>query len=916
MSPRRLLTLGLDHRILTSLFLALVTAACALGLPRLQTGTDFSRLIADSDPDKQIYRLVAREFGSDNRTLVYAADDDLWSTEKLKALEELHRTLERLPFTERVESLYSLRSIRGHQGRIDSRLLLSEAPADAAAAEKAREDALYNPLVTGNFLSRGGNITALMVSVRPQPDNPRFEEEVHGELEAALAPFKGRFQTLFQIGPPRINTELNHALQEDMRLLGPVSAGVLVITILVFLRSGVGALLPLITSGLSIVWTFGLMGWLGIPLTVLSAMLPSLIIAIGSTEDTHMMAAYLQALNEGGEPPRLHATRRMLRRMGLPMFLTVGTTALGFAGNILNPIGLIREFAMVSTFAIIANGLITWLLVPIGLSLIGPRHSRLANLDEPTGGLTGLLVRLFGLTRQHFPRGILILTTALCAFFLYHAAQLHVTNDPLSYFKQERELIHQVNQAQADLAGLKVFFITLESDDLKAFLKPENLEKLQRIQEFIAQQKAFDRSISLADHLALVNREFHDGNPRYHRIPASRELVAQYLLFFHRNDIAPYVSSDFSRANIIVRHGISDSRTLNRYIDELKEAVRHIAGSGFKTHVVGENLMINAAADRLLLGQVQSLAVLLLLIFLIMSVMFTSFKGGIIAMVPGVIPIILMFGVMGLLDIPLNPGTAMVAVIAVGIAVDGTIHLLSRYNELCRRTSDYDRAVQDTVNQEALPAIATSLALALGFGLLMLSQFSVIAQFGALSAATMLFSIFANLLITPIIMTRIRLVGLYEILAMSVHNRVIEHSPLFQGMNRYEMRKSIVISELNEFEEGELLIKQGSRSRSMYLILEGRVEVSVQDQDGKRRHIAELHEGDVFGEIGFIKAIRRTADVRALTPVQALRYDFESIRKNLRFFPGIVAKLNFNISGILGDRLARTIEEQHGGPSR
>ena len=106
-----------------------------------------------------------------------------------------------------------------------------------------------------------------------------------------------------------------------------------------------------------------------------------------------------------------------------------------------------------------------------------------------------------------------------------------------------------------------------------------------------------------------------------------------------------------------------------------------------------------------------------------------------------------MFGLMGLLDIPLNPGTAMVAVIAIGIAIDGTIHLFSRYNALCRGSSDYDDAVLTTVREEAMPVITTSLALAVGFGILTLSNFTIIAQFGALSAATMLFGVFANLLI-------------------------------------------------------------------------------------------------------------------------------------------------------------------------
>ena len=114
-------------------------------------------------------------------------------------------------------------------------------------------------------------------------------------------------------------------------------------------------------------------------------------------------------------------------------------------------------------------------------------------------------------------------------------------------------------------------------------------------------------------------------------------------------------------------------------------------------------------------------------------------------MVPTLIPVIVMFGVMGWLDIPLNPGTAMVAVITIGLAIDGTIHLLSRYNDLCRRTSDYEEALVEAVREESAPMVATSFSLAAGFGFLSISEFSVIAQFGALAAGTILLALYVNL---------------------------------------------------------------------------------------------------------------------------------------------------------------------------
>ena len=903
----RLLMLGVNHRLVSFFFLVLVTYVSYLGLSDLRVDTGFSSMISDTNPDKPVYDQIAREFGSDNRTIVYVRDTKLWSQRKLAALEELHYALEKLDFVERVDDLFNLRSIRGTGGQIDSRVLLPEAPKDQATIDQARADALYNPLIVGNFLSQNSTVTALMVTVREDRNDDRFDSRAHGALERVLAQARPVFEEVFQVGPPRINTELKTVLLEDLMLLGPLSAFLLVVTILFFLRSGFAALVPLVTSALSITWTFGMMGWADIPLNILSAMLPSLVVVIGSTEDTHMISTYFQGVSQAEEDHRAFATRFMMKHMGAPLLLTVLTTAMGFVSNVFSGIGLIRDFAIASTFAILANGVITILFVPLILTVMGPRRTRLFRDKKRVMGLPGVFVRMFGFTNRRFPRSILALTAILCVFFIYQASKLYVTNDPLSYFQEDRPLIRDIHRIHRDLSGMKVFFINLESDQEKAFQEPKNIETLVTIQKFLEKQGIFDSSISLADHLSLVNREFHRGDIKYFKVPNRRELVAQYLLFFHRRDLESYVSHDFRRANIVVRHNVSDSNTLNRHIRELKEVVSNVAGEQIKAYIVGENLMINAAAESLLVAQVKSLLILLCVIFLIMSVMFTSLKGGLISLIPNLVPIILMFGVMGLMEIPLNPGTAMVAVIAIGIAIDGTIHLFSRYNDLCRRTSDYEGAVHATVREEATPMVATSLALALGFGILLKSNFTIIAQFGALSAATMLFALFANLLITPIIMTRIRLVGLYQILALSMHKEVLEKSPLFRGMSNYQMRKAILISELQEFEATELLVEQGTFGRSMYLILSGQVDV-VRRIGNKTKRIAVSGPGQVLGEVGYIREIRRTADVRALTHVEALRFDYEKLKKDLKFFPHIVANLNFNISYILGERLAHMLD--------
>jgi len=920
-----LFRLGLRYQPITLLLLTVITLALGSGLTRLSIDTDFDSLIPQDDQNRLVYQQVMDEFGSDNKTIIYIEDEALWTPAKLATIESIHTALKRIPEINRVEGLFSSRTIKGTRidgkSTIKTESVIENLPETALEAQAARLRALRNPLYIGNFFSKNGNVTAIIVTLEDELENEKDDigARAFSEIELLLSQHKSEFTRLFQVGPPRVNAELKRSLTEDFQLLGPLSAIVLVVSILIFMRSALAAAVPLVTSALTIIWTFGVLGWIGIPLNILSAMIPSLIIVIGSTEDTHMMSSFFRGLanstdengQQGNEEHKRAALAYMAKHTGLPLILTVLTTTLGFASNLFTSIGLIQDFAIASTLAILINGIITILVVPLLLSRFSAtKIISKADSDEIyANNLPSRIIRTFRISQDNYPIYTLAFTALLCAFFTLQASKLYVTNDPMSYFPQDNPLIQETKLIHEELAGIKVFFVTLEAETENAFLEPENLRRLESIQAFMAKQGVFDSTLSMADHLKYVNGEFQ-GRFGQRSLPKTKEMVAQYLLFFHRADLESYVSHDYRFANIVVRHNVNDSNTLNQYIEELESVVQKIAGLNIKTHVIGENLMINRAAESLMVSQVKALGLLLLLIFVIMSIMFTSFKGGAIALIPSLIPIVLMFGIMGFLDIPLNPGTAMVAVIAVGIAIDGTIHLLARYNEICRSTSDYKLAVKMSVQEVATPLIISSLALSFGFGILLFSNFTVVAQFGALAAATMLISIFANLLITPIIMERVRLVGLYQIIAMNVDEDVLDKSPLFNGMTRYQRKKAILISELHEFQPGEKLVEQNTIGRSMFMILDGQADVIRRDED-ETRIIATLKPGEVFGEIGYIRAVERTADVTATSAVAALRFDYERMQKDLKFFPNIVAQLNFNISAILGERLADVLDNKH-----
>lgn len=916
---QKFLTFGVNHRGIAIAIIAAITIFCGFGLDKLRIDTSFDSLISDNDPTKQVYERVKEEFGSDNTTIVYARSSELWTQDRLAALEDMHFALEDLPFVQRVDSLFNVRSIRDRDGMIDSSTVLDGVPFDDAEMQTARDNALYSPLVVGNFISADGIVTAINVTIVKDPDNPNFDHYAYGAIDEAIAPYADQFEEIFQVGPPRVNADTETGLISDLSLLAPLSLGVLTVTIVLFLRSGLALVFPVITSAISLVWGFGLMGYFGIPINILSAMLPSLVIVIGSTEDTHMLSTYLNGIHSGdkqgtGAQRRRYAVLFLIRHLGLPLVLTAVTTTLGFAANSFAEMGLMRNFAYAASIAIAANGVITLMLVPSLLSLFGPLRSNLHNKspkqevsdpeEEGYRGLIGAILKLCYAAARH-PRYVIGGTVVFTVFFGIFAFQTKVSNDPIAFFKPKHPLVQDVNTLAETLSGMEIFYINLSSTKRDAFRNPENLRRLAQIKDYIVQDGRFDTALSIADHLSLVNREFHGGDSEMMVVPDTIALVDQYLLFFQRADLENYISHDFERANMVVRHNIHNSHDLKQALVDLDQEVRRIAGPDLTVNLVGQNLMINNAADDLIAAQVQSVGLLLLVIFIIMSIVYSSLVGGFLSLVPNILPIIAVLGIMGLFGIPLNPGTATVAVIAIGIAIDDTIHLLSSYTHESLRTADRGLAVRRTVRGQAVPAISTSIALAAGFLVLSGSSFSIIWQFGALSAVAMIVAMIADLIVTPVLMSMVRLVGLYEILTLKVGKDVLTNSPLFTNMTSYQIRKAILLSELVPFKAGDRLLEQGTIGRDLYVILSGSAAVTLDHSHG-HTELDTLAAGAVLGEVGFITQQQRTANVDAVTDGEMLRLNADTVQKNMRLYPHIANKLNLNIARILGMRLAST----------
>jgi CRP-like cAMP-binding protein len=310
---------------------------------------------------------------------------------------------------------------------------------------------------------------------------------------------------------------------------------------------------------------------------------------------------------------------------------------------------------------------------------------------------------------------------------------------------------------------------------------------------------------------------------------------------------------------------------------------------------------------------------LFVIIGLLHSLLFMSLKAGFLSLIPNVIPIFFNFGLMGLLGIPLNTGTALIATIAIGIAVDDTVHHMVRYSRELNVHHDQRAAMFNTMKAQGQPIIYISLALAGGFVVLSLSNFVPTFYFGVLSAIVMLVAAVTELMITPLLMYSTQLVTLWDMLLLKMNMDPLKAAPLFQDLSRWEARKVTLLGRLQSRNGGDYVLRKGEAGTEMYMVVTGKVRVTDAGPDGNPRILAILGPGQVFGEmIGLSSGGQRSADVQAEEPTEVLCLNFSALDRIQKRFPFTGAKLFRNLARILSERLRDTsgMLVKSGGPAQ
>ena len=902
------MTWAMRHSLLVIAAVAAVSLLAASQLPRLEVAISPQSLIIEDDPDQQLYEDTLQTFGSDRITIVYLSDSRLFEPHKLEAIRRVVEAIEALPFVAKTGSLFNVPDIRVVDDLVTTAPILSEYPTNDPETHEVISRALQNPFVRGNLLAIDGDAMAINVYLKNgvHGDDLAFDAQVAKSIEEAIRPLTGVVEEFYQIGLPLVRSAIAATVADEQYATIGAALGALLLVLFIMFRRATALVVPAITAGLSIVWLLGAMAALEIPLSILTALVPVLLVIVGSTEDVHLLAETYDGLRRGHSLRR--AIRKTIRRLGLAIGLTFSTSCLGFLAVGANPIGMVREFGLVASSGLAINFLLTALLVPVLLERLvarqtGRRDWRGAALYENVSHtITRYILTYRGL--------VLILSTLTMGGLVYAASSLQVNNNILNYFAADSPIQHRTKVLSSQLAGLYTLQVVVDAHLDGAFERVAYLEELQKLQRFVADHPSLDHSMSFADYISLLNSAVNEtGRPA---LPFEDDVVETLMLFVGPDDVKEYLSYDKSKARIVVRHGISESKVLSAVLMELETFIVEKLDPDLEVSVTGESVLTDNAVTYLTKGQMLSLGLIIAVIFAVTALLFVTTKAGFIATVINLFPIAALFGVMGVSGIPLDSATSMIAALAVGIGVDHTMHFMVRYNLHFSGKVDELTAVSRTIRDEARPIGAATVALAAGFGTLALSSFPPIFYFGILSAMTMLCAFVATFVLAPVLLSYVRLTTIWEVLGTRVQHELQQRCALFAGMSVLQIRRIILLGRVWKYAHGETIMSRGAIGSSIFVLLHGNVAIESMRRDGAVNTVEVAGTGDVFGIAALMCGKPRVATARAIGSTEVLALNWGRLQRIARFFPRSAYRLFRNLSVITGERLAdRAAAPQH-----
>jgi len=689
-------------------------------------------------------------FGGTEMIMVLLRTDDVLQAGTLERVRAISRRMKRIAGVDDVMSLFELKYIRNEEGAMVVTPAVDRIPRGEPEREALRASIRNNDIVFGNVVSEDFTVTAVIGTV----ESGVSDEILLAGIEELIAENPGPEEVHIGGTPySRLHTATN--TKRDLGRLLPLGLLVMLVFLYFCFRQLRGVFLPFIVVVLSIFFAMGLIPLLGWQITVLTVILPIILIAVANDYGIHMIAKYQEDNTSGTAFGSADLARRMFRSLGVPIAITGLTTMIGMLclqGHIMIPAGQLGILAAAGIFFALAASLF---FIPAVISLLpqGRPISR-SMAGHSRRSLPERLLEGFGDVVTKRPERVIGITIGFAVIVATFILSVEVNTDPINYYEKDHPVAVSANLINENLGGFFPISVVFRGD----ITDPALLAGVDRLEREIGAWPEVGNTLSIARVVRQMSRVLiEEGEPGYDVIPGSRNAIAQFFeLYAMSGDPDDFEKMvDFTREHAVITARINTSSTpiLRQVVNRIRERVANEPGVVL---VGGIADVFSDLSVQVVRGQFISLALALTAVVLLLMVLFRSFTAGLLAAVPLGLSMVILFGLMGLMQIELNVATALLSSIMIGVGVDYTIHFLWRYRAERRAGSAPDRAARHTLLTTGRGILFNAFSVIIGFSVLLFSGFVPVRFFGFLVVVSILACLIGALVVIPALVLVLR----------------------------------------------------------------------------------------------------------------------------------------------------------------
>ncbi len=737
------------------IILLLITAFMGYQSKNILWSFDLANIVPDSDEDMIYFKQFRETFGEDGNVMAFGIKDStVYDLDVFRKFSEMTTSIESKEGINSVIGIPNLQKLvkDGKSGSFKLQNVFDRIPETQGELDAKLKEVASLRFYSGQLLNEENGATFILITIDkdilnskarevliPQVlnDAEKFEQETGVDIRIAGLPY------LRVTNTSRAKSELNMFLIMSLVVTG--------IILFLFFRSFKAVIFPIIIIGIVVVWVLGTLALLKYKITILTGLIPPIIVVIGIPNSVYMLNKYHQEYLSHGD--QMKALRRIIRKIGVVTLITNLTTAVGFMVLISTQIKILVEFGIVAGINIMATFIVSIIMIPAVFSLYKPPSQKhLKHLDFKI--MDGVLTLIDYIVHKFRP-GVFVATIGVVVVSALGLSRIQAVSFMVDDLPEDDVVRKDLRFFEQNFSGIMPLEVIIDTGNKKGVQNLRNLRKIDQLETYLSSIEYISQPISVVSFAKAARQAFYNQGESFYSLPNNRDLgfIMKYLSTGETEELSKsFIDSTGQFTRVSLKIADIGSNKLDSLVEQV---VRPQIDSIFQkskmsANLTGTTLIFIKGNKFLIKNLLTSMVIAFLIIAVIMGMLFRNFKMIVISVIPNMIPLLITAGLMGYFGIPLKPSTALVFSIAFGISIDNSIHLLAKYRqELFINKFDVSKAISVSIRETGSSMIYTAIILFFGFIIFTFSEFGGTIALGKLTAITLFVAMLTNVVLLP-----------------------------------------------------------------------------------------------------------------------------------------------------------------------